>query len=397
VAQIDPTLLERAAAMYAEASPAAIRCGWGPERNRNGGSAIAAVLALPAVAGKFGVRGGGYTMSNGRALALGDAAAIAQPEVATREINMNQVGRVLTAGRSGGVFALFVYNCNPLATLPDQNAVRRGLLRPDLFTIVFDQVMTDTARYADVVLPATTFLEHDELRSGYGAMAVQRSRPVVPPWGEARPNYAVFAELCERLGLARPGDPIGADALAHAVLADSALPEAVLGALAEGDVAAIPGPIQFVDELPRTDDRRIHLVPPSLDAEAGGLYRYREDPETAAHPLALISPAVARQVSSTFGQLDRRPAALHMHPDDAAARGLADGDRIRVFNDLGDVVCRMAIDHDMRPGVVGLAKGLWSHHTENGATANALCPDALADLGGGATFNDARVQVEAAP
>jgi anaerobic selenocysteine-containing dehydrogenase len=258
--------------------------------------------------------------------------------------------------------------------------------------------MTDTARYADVLLPATTFLEHDELRSGYGAMAVQRSRPVVPPFGQARPNYAVFAELCARLGLAREGDPTDADALAHAVLADSALSEAALRALAEGDVAEIPGPIQFVDEFPRTDDRRIHLVPPSLDAEAaGGLYHYREDPETATHPLALISPAVARQVSSTFGQLDRRPAALHMHPDDAALRGLADGDRIRVFNDLGEVVCRVAIDRDMRPRVVGLAKGLWSHHTENGATANALCPDALADLGGGATFNDARVQVEAAP
>ncbi|MBL8943277.1 MAG: molybdopterin-dependent oxidoreductase, partial [Myxococcales bacterium] len=392
-----PALLERAAAMYADASPAAIRCGWGPERNRNGGSAIAAVLALPAVAGKFGVRGGGYTMSNGRALALGDDAVIAEPEVATREINMNQVGRVLTAGRAGGVFALFVYNCNPLATLPDQNAVRRGLLRPDLFTIVFDQVMTDTARYADVILPATTFLEHDELRSGYGAMAVQRTRPVVAPYRQARPNYAVFAELCARLGLARPGDPIDADALADAVLAGSALPEAALRDLAAGDIAASAGGIQFVDELPRTADRRIHLVPPSLDAEAGGrLYHYREDPETAAHPLALISPAVARQVSSTFGQLDRRPAALHMHPDDAAARGLADGDRVRVFNDLGEVVCRVAIDRDMRRRVVGLAKGLWSHHTENGASANALCPDALADLGGGATFNDARVQVEAA-
>lgn len=397
VAEIDPALLERAAAMYADASPAAIRCGWGPERNRNGGSAIAAILALPAIAGKFGVRGGGYTMSNGRALALGDDAVIAEPDVATREINMNQVGRVLTSGRAGGVFALFVYNCNPLATLPDQNAVRRGLLRSDLFTIVFDQVMTDTARYADVVLPATTFLEHDELRSGYGAMAVQRSRPVVPPYREARPNYAVFADLCARLGLERAGDPKDADALVHAVLADSALPEATLRDLAAGDVAAIPGPIQFVDELPRTADRRIHLLPPDLDAEAGGrLYRYREDPETAAHPLALISPAVARQVSSTFGQLDRRPAALHMHPDDAAARGLADGDRVRVFNDLGEVVCRVAVDGDMRLRVVALAKGLWSHHTENGATANALCPDALADLGGGATFNDARVQVEAA-
>jgi anaerobic selenocysteine-containing dehydrogenase len=155
--------------------------------------------------------------------------------------------------------------------------------------------------------------------------------------------------------------------------------------------------VQLVDVLPRTNDAKIHLVPPELDAEAGPLYAYREDPATRAHPLALVSPALARQVSSTFGQLDRRPAALHMHPGDAQDRGLADGARIRVFNALGEVRCRLAVDADMRPGVVSLAKGLWSGRTDNGATANALCSDALSDLGGGATFNDARVQVEAAP
>lgn len=398
VAEIDGADLERLAQLYADTSPAAIRCGWGPERNRNGGSAIAAVLALPAIAGKFGVRGGGYTMSNGRALALDGEAAIAEPEVATRVVNMNQVGRLLDAGRAGGVHALFVYNCNPLATLPDQNAVRRGLGRGDLFTVVFDQVMTDSARYADVVLPATTFLEHDELRSGYGAMAVQRARPVVRPFGRARPNYAVFAELCARLGLARPDDVSDADDLVEAILAHSALPADTTASLAADDLVTLASPrVQFVDEFPRTPDGRIHLVPAELDREAGGqLYRYRDDPGTVAHPLALISPALGRQVSSTFGQLDRRPAALHMHPSDAVARGLTDGARVRVYNDLGEVRCLLAIDGDMRPGVVGLAKGLWAHHTDNGASANALCSDALADLGGGATFNDARVQVDAA-
>jgi anaerobic selenocysteine-containing dehydrogenase len=398
VARIDAHDLERTAALYAESSPAAIRCGWGIERNRNGGSATAAILALPAVAGKFGVRGGGYTMSNGRALPLATEVAIAEPERPTREINMSQVGRVLNDPR-GGVSALFVYNCNPVATLPDQNAVRRGMQRDDLFTVVFDQVMTDSAMLADVVLPATTFLEHDELRSSYGATAIQRSRAVARAWGQSRPNHEVFAELCERLGIARPGDPRGADELAAAIVgASTGLPPGAADALTQHDIVEAAAAVQFVDIFPRTVDAKVHLLPAALDAEAGGrLYAYRDDPATSAHPLALVSPALGRQISSTFGQLDRRPALLHMHPDDAHAHDLADGAHIRVFNELGDVRCRLAIDDEMRPGVVSLAKGLWSRRTDNGATANALCSDALADLGGGATFNDARVQVEAAP
>ncbi len=398
VAEIAARDLGAVAERYADATPAAIRCGWGPERSRSGGSATAAILALPAVAGKFGVRAGGYTMSNGRALELDEAAGVAEPPSTTRAVNMNQVGRVLEAGAAGGVFALFVYNANPLATLPDQNAMRRGLARTDLFTVVFDAVMTDTARFADVVLPATTFLEHDELRSGYGAMTITRARPAVRPLGRARSNDAVFSELCTRLGVARPDDPAGADALARTIVAASDLPEATARSLAQDDIALFPdGRVQFVDIFPQTPDGRIHLVPAALDGEApGGLYAYREDPATVAYPLALVSPALARQISSTFGQLDRRPAALHMHPDDAARRNLATGARIRVFNALGEVRCLLAIDPDLRPGVVSLAKGLWSHHTENGATANALCSDALADLGGGATFNDARVDVERA-
>src|SRR5688572_293537 len=155
VCGLAPDSIESFARLYAESHPAAIRCGWGPERNRNGCAAIAAVLALPAVAGKFGVRGGGYTMSNGRAFPLGGAAS--DPEPATRVINDSQLGRTLLEAEPA-VRVLFVYNANPLSTFPDQERVRRGFLRSDLFTVVFDQVLTDSARYADVVLPATTFL-----------------------------------------------------------------------------------------------------------------------------------------------------------------------------------------------------------------------------------------------
>jgi anaerobic selenocysteine-containing dehydrogenase len=397
VAGIDVADLARFAEMYAQSSPAVIRCGWGPERNRNGGSATAAILALPAVAGKFGVRGGGFTMSNGAAWRIDRDAAAAAPEPPTRAINMNLLGRVLGPDMDPPVALLFVYNCNPVATVPNQEAVRAGLLREDLFTIVYEQVMTDTARYADLLLPATTFLEHRELRRGYGAMRMIDARPAVAPVGEARPNYEVFAELLRRLDLAHPEDPVTPDALVAAVVEHSADPRAIADELTHQGMASLSGgatPIQFVDAFPSTPDRKVALVPPVLDAAApAGLHGYIPDPATREHPLALISPAQGRTISSTFGQLVHAQVPLEMHPDDAGARGIADGDQVRVWNDLGEVRCQARWSTAMRPGVVCLPKGLWQHHTANGATANALVPDSLSDLGGGACFNDARVQV----
>jgi anaerobic selenocysteine-containing dehydrogenase len=397
VAGVDAADLERFAELYAESSPAVIRCGWGAERNRNGGSAIAAILTLPAVANKFGVRGGGFTMSNGAAWGIDRNAPAAAPQPPTREINMSQLGRVLASDMDPPVSLLFVYNCNPVATAPDQRAVRAGLLREDLFTVVYEQVMTDTARYADVLLPATTFLEHRELRRGYGAMRMIDARPAVAPVGEARPNYEVFAELLRRLDLAHPEDPVTPDALVATVVEHSADPRAIADELAHQGMASLPGgatPIQLVDTFPSTPDRKIALVPAQLDAAApAGLHGYAPDPATEQHPLALISPAQSRTISSTFGQLLHAQVPLEIHPDDAGARGIADGEMVRVWNDLGEVHCQARWTTAVRPGVVCLPKGLWQHHTANGATANALVPDSLSDLGGGACYNDARVQV----
>jgi len=257
--------------------------------------------------------------------------------------------------------------------------------------------MTDTARYADVVLPATTFLEHHELRSGYGAMVVQRSRPVIAPVGEARPNYEVFAALCDRLGLSRADDPRTPDELVAAVLAASPGGERLAAALVASDIAeATPiDPVPFVDHRPRTPDGRIQLCPAALDAESPvGLYGYRLLADDPRWPLTLISPASAKMISSTFGQLVPGPAAVVLHPDDAMPRGIRPGDRVRVHGEFGEVRCVAAVSDEMRRGVAMLPKGLWSRHTEDGATANTLCPDGLTDLGGGATFNDARVDVE---
>jgi anaerobic selenocysteine-containing dehydrogenase len=399
-AGVEPASLEMLAQWYAASSPAVIRCGWGAERNRNGGSAIAALLCLPAVGGKFGVRGGGYTMSNSGAWKLASLAAAAEPEAGTRRLNMNRLGEALLEWSDPPVELLFVYNCNPLATLPNQERVRRGLERKDLFTVVFDQVLTDTALYADVLLPATTFLERTELSRGYGAMVLQKASAAIEPVGEARSNHEVFAELCRRTGLSRAGDPETSDEILAAIFQSdpggSAL-ERTVGATGAAWPDFGPHPVAFVDVFPRTADQKIHLVPPELDREApAGLYGFQPETTDSRYPLVLISPATDKTISSTLGELDRTPASIALHPADASAREITDGDSVRVWNDLGEVRCRARLDAEIRAGVVFLPKGLWSHHTENGRTANALVPDRLTDLGGGACFNDARVEVQRA-
>jgi anaerobic selenocysteine-containing dehydrogenase len=390
--------LDAFVAMYAAASPAVIRAGWGLERNRNGGSAVAAVLALPAVAGKFGVRGGGFTMSNGDARwGLGPEPGIAEPLPAGRRVvNMSLLGDALSWTGERRIGALFVYNANPAATTPNQNGILAGLARDDLFVVVHEQVMTDTARWADVVLPATTFLEHRDIRRGYGAMRLYDAAAVATPVGEARSNNQLFGELLRRMDLVRPGDPMTDDEIAAAIFGAGADGAEVRRQLDASGVAAPPDgprPVTFVDVLPATVDRKIHLVPEHLDREADGLYEYLPDPGSDDYPLALVSPALATQISSMFGQLHRREVPIEIHPDDAAARGIADGDEVRVWNALGEVRVACKVSREMRPGVVCLPKGLWRHHTRNGQTANALIPEVTADLGGQAAFNDARVQV----
>ena len=395
VAEVDPDLLERTAALYAETSPAVIRCGWGLERNRNGGNAAMAVLALPAVGGKFGVRGGGFSMSSSRAMPVSEEDWIETGEPGTRLVNMNHLGRALTEYDDPPVKMLFVYNCNPLATMPAQNRVLAGLERDDLFTVVFDQVMTDTARWADVVLPATTFLEQYDLALSYGHGNVQLVQPVIEAVGESRPNVEVFGELASRLGI-DIGELLQTDTgtLMHVAgaLPDGAGEELLRLGITRGK--AVPAPVQFGDVFPRTPDGRINLLPAALERQAPlGLYRFRPEPAPDRYPLALVSPASDKTVSSTMGELRTRQARLQIHPRDATSRDLSTGDVARVFNDDGEIHCAVTINPDVKPGVVSLPKGLWRRNTMNGSTANALVPDDLTDLGDGACFNDARVNV----
>ena len=394
VADIDPDLLERFAELYAETSPAVIRCGWGLERNRNGGNAAAAVLALPAVAGKFGVRGGGYSLSSSGAWNLHADAWIDTDEPATRVINMNRLGRVLTDDADPPLRMLFVYNANPAVTLPDQNRVLRGLARDDLFTVVSDQVLTDTARWADVVLPATTFLEHYDIAQSYGAVNLQLVQPVIEPVGDSRPNVELFSALARRLGVA-PDASFDTDPEA-VMQVTGAMPEALRDSLLRDGTATGPvpeRPVQFGDVHPRTPGGKADLFPATLDECApDGLYTYRES-DDGGGPLILLSPASGKTINSTLGELRPRSAALQIHPRDAAARDLETGDVARVFNALGEIQCPVALNADMKPGTVGLPKGLWRRSTMNGSTANALVSDAPTDIGGGACFNDAQVEV----
>ena len=398
VSGVDPIALDAVAHLYAESTPALIRCGWGLERNRNGGNAAMAVLSLPAVGGKFGVRGGGYSMSNSASWKI-TRPWINEEEPDTRVVNMNQLGRALTEYTDPPVNVLFVYNSNPAVTLPDQRRVLRGLERDDLFTVVFDQVMTDTALYADLVLPATTFLEGYDIAKAYGPINLDLVRPVIDAVGESRSNADVFGDLAGRLGLLKDDEPTGELDLMLRVLDE--LPPAIGEDLRSGTRPRPPfgdAPIQFVDVFPNTPGARIDLFPEALERSAPlGLYRFQPDPATERYPLALISPASDRTISSTLGELVQSGVAVTIHPDDAGPRGLVDGDLVRVHNELGEVHCTAAVNDSVRPGTVSLSKGLWRRSTRNRMTATALVPDALSDLGEGACFNDARVQVGSLP
>ena len=317
------------------------------------------------------------------------------PEPKTRVVNMNKLGRALLEYNDPPIKALFVYNCNPVATMPDQQRVLEGMAREDLFTVVFDQVMTDSAMFADVILPATTFLEAYDFARGYGPLSLQLVRPVIDAVGESRSNPEVFGELARRLDVLDGVEPD--NELDMLLQLFKTLPGTVGSQMEETGRAAPPfgfRPIQFVDVMPKTADQKVDLFPDALEAEAPmGLYAYQPDPETERFPLALISPASDRTISSTLGELPRPAIALLMNPADAAPRGLKDDDPIKVFNELGEVQCAVKVEATIREGTVSLPKGLWRKSTWNQLTGNVLVPDSLTDLGAGACFNDARVEV----
>jgi anaerobic selenocysteine-containing dehydrogenase len=406
VAGIPEADLRTLAERYAATDPAVVRCGWGIERNRNGGAAAAAVLAMPALLGKFGVPGGGFTMSNGSASHFDRRQLLPQPAWTTRSLNMTPLGDLLAGRGAEGqpldppIQALFVYNCNPVATVPDQNGVLRGLARRDLFTVVSEQVFTDTAPFADILLPATTFLEQHDVRVGYGSYMVGGIRPVIAPRGEAWPNHRLFAALSQRMGWDEAAFHYSDEELVRRTAAALEMPG---GAVQRGDGADrllagdalrydFPGPtpVQMKTVSPRTADGKIHLTPAQL-----GDRPYAFEPLESPYPLALLSPGSPRLLTSTCGEFNLDRLTLTLHPEDAVARGLEKGAMVRVFNDLGEVLCPLAVSDRLRPGVALMPKGAWRRASKNAATSTALCPATVQRVAGGACYSDARVEVEA--
>jgi anaerobic selenocysteine-containing dehydrogenase len=389
---------------YRTISPAAISVGNGLERNRNGGSGIRAVFALPALAGKFGVPGGG--LINGASFAFPKTPArLQRPDLVpagTRTLNIVDVGaHLLDPGLAPPIKAVFFYNHNPVIVHPDQNRMRRGLSREDLFVVGSDVVMTDSLAFADVVLPAASHFEHDDLFAAYGQHWLQRAEPVIPRQGEALPNTEIFRRLAARFGFTDsiftasdaelmdeavdPGDPRLQGHRPSRIPTDRALPMGVNG----GDA------ILFQNVFPRTPSGKVELASSYLAKKyEARLPTYR--PNDGPYALTLISPASDERITSTFGGVDGHGTPpLEMHPLDAQQRGLRDGVRVRVWNELGEVHLTLRVTDDVPPGVVSSLKGAWFRTSDNGQTVSALCPAHHADISEGACYNDARVEVAA--
>src|SRR2546427_538625 len=403
---VDESVVAQLAEWYRTISPAVITVGNGLERNRNGGRGIRAVFAPPAPAREVRVPGGGLIHRAGFAFPK-TPARLARPDfvpAGTRLINIIDVGRHLTdATLAPPLKALFIYNHNPLVVHPDQNRLRRGLEREDLFVVGSDVVMTDSLAYADVVLPACSHFEHADLYPAYGQHWLQRAEPVISPQGEALPNTEIFRRLAARFGFTDPifrasdaelmDDALDPDDRRLAGVRPSTLPtDRALAMTIDGEDA-----VMFGNVFPKTPSGKVELASTYLERKYGArLPSWR--PVESRYPLALISPASDRRITSTFGGLHvgDGPPPLEMHPDDARARGLHDGMRVRVWNDLGEIRLPLRISDAVVRGVVATLKGAWLATSERGQTVSALCPAHHADISEGACFNDARVEVAAA-
>jgi anaerobic selenocysteine-containing dehydrogenase len=393
------------AELYQQLSPAAISIGNGLERNRNGGSGIRAILALPALTGKFGVSGGGLIAKAGAAFPK-TTQRLQRPDLipeGTRRVNiLDLTDMILDERASPPIKALFVYNHNPVAVLPDQNRVIEAFSQEDLFTVGCDIAMTDSMAFADIVLPACTHFEYADIYPAYGQQWLQRAEAVIPPVGESLPNTEIFRRLAARFGFHEPmfrdtdaelmdaaidgGDPRLAGLRPSELPIGQALPMKYDGADA----------MLFKNVFPDTASGKVELYSVALERAHGqGLPGY--SPLESTHPLALITPSSDKRINATFGGLsdsDGMPE-LEMHPDDARARGLGDGAVVRVWNNLGEVHLILRITDATRPGVVFSAKGVWLRTSDTGRTTNALVPNDKADICEGACYNDTRVEVAA--
>ncbi|MFN2597727.1 MAG: molybdopterin-dependent oxidoreductase [Pyrinomonadaceae bacterium] len=413
---INAETITRLAREYAATKPAVIRLNYGMQRHAGGGMAVRTVLCLPAVTGAWRDAAGGALLSTSGAIPLNyDALERADliPSPRPRTLNMSALGDALTKVDAPPVRALYVYNSNPAAVAPDQSEVLEGLRREDLFTVVHEQFLTDTCDYADIVLPATTQLEHFDLHKAYGHFYLTLNLPAIAPLHEARPNSEVFRQLAARLGfkedcftdsdeeIARQALDVDHPAMRGVTLehlrergwmrlnfADDVAP------FAEGDFKTPSGKCEFYSE--RLAAQGLPAVPEFIPPKESRVSAPRL---AEKYPLALVSPAAHAFLNSSFANLPKqlrqeRAPFVEINPEDAAARGIADGDRVRAFNARGACELRAVVTTRARPGVVVSPSVWWNKLSPDQVNINQLTSQTLTDMGNGATFYDALVEIE---
>ena len=413
-------MADRLARLYGTARPAVIRVNYGMQRHTNGGMMIRTVACLPALTGSYGTLGGGLTLSTSGGPQI-NTFNLQRPDLRAtpaRHVNMIAIGDALTGDLNPPIRAMFVYNANPAAAAPDQQRVRAGLLREDLFLVVHDQFFSDTTQYADIVLPATTQLEHTDLHTAYGTYYLSVNRPAIAPLGESLPNTEVFRLLAARMGFDEPcfrdtDDDLIDQALAsdhphmrgitrQRLMAEGFVrlnvsdPGTPYVPFADGVFPTPSGKIEFVSETLAgmgLDPIPTHM--PLAESAAG-------DPALhAKYPLALLTPSTHHFLNTTFGNV---PTLLHkegtpfieLNARDAAARGIAHGDTVRAFNDRGETFLTACVGETVKPGVAVAPAIWWDGHHKRRSGINALTSQRTADMGGGATFYTNLVEVERA-
>src|SRR3954469_15692068 len=392
---------------YGSIKPSAIRLNYGMQRHAGGGIAARTIACLPALVGAWRDAAGGIVLTTNDFFGF-DHAALERPDLLggrrPRIINQSKLGDALTSAQPP-VKALIVYNNNPVAVCPDSDKVIAGFSRDDLFTVVIDHFQTDTADYADIVLPATTQLEHMDVHKSYGDLYVLANNPAIAPVGESLPNSEIFRRLAARLGFDEPCFRDSDEDICRTALGSGfdwnelkqrgwqRLPKpARFAPFAHGGFPTPSGKCEFYSAWLETQgiDPLPFYNPPAELADEALAQRY---------PLAFLSPPARHFLNSSFANLPRfrefeREPPLDMHPEDAAARGIRDGDQVRIFNDRGSYSLRARINGKPRRGVVVAPSVWWKKFSPDGRNANNVTSQRTADLGGGATFYDCRVEVE---
>jgi anaerobic selenocysteine-containing dehydrogenase len=395
---------------YGTAKPAAIRLNYGMQRHAGGGIAARTIACLPALTGAWRDAAGGIVLTTADFYGF-DHAALERPDLLggrkPRVVNHARIGEALTAA-APPVKAVIVYNNNPVAVCPDSEKVLAGFRREDLYCVVMDSFMTDTADYADLVLPATTQLEHYDVHKSYGHLYALANNPAIAPVGESLPNAEVFRRLAARMGFGEPCFRDSDEDICRAALASTQprmrgidWEEMKQSGWQRLDVPARFAP--FAAGGFPTPSGKCEFYSAALEAQGLDPLPFYNPPAEGAAPgeLQFISPPARNFLNSSFAHLKRfreleGEPRLEMHAADAAARGIRDGDLVRVFNARGSLRLRARVNDRPRRGVVVAPSVWWKKHAPEGGNANNLTAQRVADLGGGATFYDCRVQVEGA-